>query len=153
MRGGRPCVAIWCNQRLRYGVVVHHDTVLGAATPAEVHATRHVVRARQGLGCDKVGQACDTAGHKPRYGRAQAHDTAPNARSVRDLGAMGAQLGFRVCTLCTQPSFDSMHCSESLFGTLFMRTVHEHCSRGFQKKKKKKKSNQIKSNNFFLKIR
>ena len=31
--------------------------------------------------------------------------------------------------------FDSVHCSESLFGTLFMDTVHEHCSRGFQKNK------------------
>ena len=50
------------------------------------------------------------------------------------LGVVLAQLGFRVCILCTQPSLDSVHCSKSLF----MNTVHEHCSRGFQKNKNKK---------------
>ena len=60
------------------------------------------------------------------------HNTAPSPRPRSSARAVGAQLGFRVCILCTQPSLDSMHCSESLFGTLFMNTVHEHCSRGFQ---------------------
>ena len=48
------------------------------------------------------------------------------ARLVRTAWVQGVHL-------CSQPSFDSVHCSESLFRTLFMDTVHEHCSRGFQK--------------------
>ena len=38
--------------------------------------------------------------------------------------AVCVQAGARVGALCTRLNFDSMHCSESLFG---------HCSRGFQK--------------------
>ena len=45
-------------------------------------------------------------------------------RSARATWAMG---------VCTRPSFESMYCSESLFGALFMDTVHEHYSQGFQK--------------------
>ena len=63
---------------------------------------------------------CDTVGH--------------GLGAVRTRRARAcAQLGFRVCTLCTQPSFDSVHCSESLFGSLFMNTVHEV----FKKKERK----------------
>ena len=36
---------------------------------------------------------------------------------------------------------------DSLFGTLFMNTVHEHCSRGFKKKTFK---NEIFKNKFFV---
>ena len=57
--------------------------------------------------------ACDTATIR----RSTCHDTAPSARYAR---AMGAQPRFRLCTLCTQPSLNSGHCSESLFGTLFI---------------------------------
>ena len=56
------------------------------------------------------------------------HDTALCAQPRRS----GREAWVRVCTWCTQPSFDSVHCSESLFGG----TDHEHYSRGFQKKKK-----------------
>ena len=43
----------------------------------------------------------------------------------------------RLGALCTRLSFDSVLCSESLFGILFMNNVHEHCLRGFQKKNKR----------------
>ena len=39
--------------------------------------------------------------------------------SGHDLGtarAVCARSGFWVCALCTQPSFDSVHCLQSLFG-------------------------------------
>ena len=78
---------------------------------------------------------------RPRNGRAQArhgrggghdmtqcesHDTALCARLERC-----ARAGWvRVCALYTRLSFDSVHCSESLFETLFMSTVYEV----FQKK-------------------
>ena len=79
------------------------------------------------------GVATSRARHSARHGRActatlpgQACKKAQCTRSVRAGWA-------KVCTWCTRLSFDSMHCSESLFGTLFMNTVHEHCSQGFQK--------------------
>ena len=57
--------------------------------------------------------------------------------STHDLGtarAVCTRPGFWVCVLCTQPSFGIVHCSGHCFGTLFMDTVHEHCSQGFKKK-------------------
>ena len=75
-----------------------------------------------------------------RHGRCWAYDTATcTPRHDRDTAGLGEVRAawVRVCTWCTQPSLDSVHHSESLFGTLFMNTVHEHCSRGFKKKKKK----------------
>ena len=47
--------------------------------------------------------------------------------SAHDLGTarvVCTRLGFWMCALCTQPSFDSVHCLQSLFGSLFMKTVH-----------------------------
>ena len=126
-------------QGLRYGAQRH-----GA------EALRH--GAQQGLGLRYnfyivTGGSCDTACQRLRGRNDMAwhdHDTAghrrdtaweeatirPSARTTtwrceRGLGTMCAQPGFRVCTLCTQPSLDSVHCFESLFGTLFMSTVHE----------------------------
>ena len=49
------------------------------------------------------------------------------ALRVQCARAMCARPGFWVCALCTQPSFDSVHCLQSLFGSLFMSTTHEHC--------------------------
>ena len=95
--GATVGVAIQRSQGLRYGAAVRHDTALGVATRATAPATRHAVRTRHGWGGWPGHNAC----------------------------AIGAQAGFRVCTWYTQPSFDSMHYSESLFGTLFMNTVHE----------------------------
>ena len=90
-------------------------------------ATRDTARA-QGLSagcvviqaCDTGGQAYDTAG--------QAYDTAGHKPTTLPAWAQPrpVRAGWvRVYTWCTQPSFDSVHYSESLFGTLFMSTVHE----------------------------
>ena len=54
------------------------------------------------------------------------HDTVPNTWRAHSQGPLGVHL-------CTRPIFDSVHYFESLFGSLFMDTVHEHCSRGFSK--------------------
>ena len=58
---------------------------------------------------------------------------AATRRCAPGLGAVCMQPGFRVCTLCTRPSFDSVHCFESLFRSLFINTVHG----GFSKIKNK----------------
>ena len=60
------------------------------------------------------------------------HDTALCARPRRSACAACEQPGPWVGALCTRLSFDLVYCFESLFGTLFMNTVHEHYSRGFQ---------------------
>ena len=73
----------------------------------------------------------DTTGRELRHGKAR-----PATR--RSARAVCAQAGPRLGALCTRLSFDSGHCSESLFGTLFMSTVHEVL-----------KKNQIKSNQIF----
>ena len=56
----------------------------------------------------------DTTGHKPTT---QPRHGWPG----RSAHGLCAQAGFRVCTWCTQPSFDSVHYSEALFETLFTR--------------------------------
>ena len=63
----------------------------------------------------------DTAQRTPRHGAQLALCSRPG-RSAR---AVGAQPGFKVCIWCTQPSFGLSALFQSLFGTLFMRTVHE----------------------------
>ena len=56
---------------------------------------------------------------------------AETRRCARGLGAVLAQrvrsLGHG-CVHCALDSFDLVHCFESLFGSLFMNTVYEHCS-------------------------
>ena len=64
--------------------------------------------------CGTASACCGTVGGGLRNGASAHHDTVPSARPE-----------FRVCTLCTRPSFDSVHCSESLFESLFMNTIHE----------------------------
>ena len=73
------------------------------------------------------GGSCDTARVRRhcRTRPATRPDGATTRRPAHGLGAVCAQPGFRVCTLCTRLSFDSEHCSESLFGSLFMNTVHK----------------------------
>ena len=44
-----------------------------------------------------------------------------------------AHVGPRVGAVCTRLSLDSVHCSESHFGTLLMNTIHDHYSQGFKK--------------------
>ena len=55
------------------------------------------------------------------------HDAQPVlcARPGRNVCAVGVQLGFKVCTLCTQPNLDSGHCLGHCSWTLFMSTIHE----------------------------
>ena len=98
-------------------------------------ATLHCVRSiRRGMGLGITIQFC-IATRRRRYGRRRpatrrlsatirlstCHDTAPSTRCARDLGIVCTQPGPWVCALCTQPSFDSGHCFESLF----LSTVHE----------------------------
>ena len=97
------------------------------------HATRLAVRARHGLGHNRIlyrdrGQrqqrcntahqrargrndtergACDTAGEGATTGPSMRHDTA---LCVRLCGCSGRAA--RVCWVCTQLSFDSVHCYE-----------------------------------------
>ena len=68
--------------------------------------------------------------------------TQPSAQRARGLGPSVPASWVRVCTLYTRLSFDSVHYTKSLFRSLFMNTVLEHCSRGF--KKKQVKLNKIK---------
>ena len=74
----------------------------------------------------------------PGFGASQPRHGPACPRPGRCAHAVCAQPGSVECAPC---ALDSVHCSESLFGTLFMSTVHEVF--------KKKISNQIKSN--FLK--
>ena len=97
----------------------HSSACGGAATLRTRHRPRYgraCVATRPGVGYDTTTTRCLVR-----------HDTADPACSVR-----AARVRW-VCILCTQLSFDSGHCFESLFGVLFMNTVHEHCSRDFRK--------------------
>ena len=63
-----------------------------------------------------------------RHGQARPrHGACAATTRLRERRARGlfAQPGPWVCALCTRPSFDLVHCYESLFGSLFMNTVHE----------------------------
>ena len=90
---------------------------------------RYSARARG----NTTGGPCDTA---PRR-----HDTSLSAPQHEAQCVACARLGRNVrvtwvpwvCSLCTQPSFDPVHCLQSLFGALFMDTSHEHCSWSFKK--------------------
>ena len=70
-----------------------------------------------------------------RQGREEGHDMAGGGlrqgvgyattrHLARAVVAQCARCWVRVCTLCTQPSLESGHYSESPFGG----TIHEHCS-------------------------
>ena len=79
-----------------------------------------------GTARDTASARCDTARGGPQYGASAHQDMVPSAQPGRSVSATRVPW---VCTLCTRPSFDSVHCFESLF----MNTVHEV----FKKKKKK----------------
>ena len=64
------------------------------------------------------GACCDTTGRALRHDRACA---ATRPGQAYDMENLCAQAGPKVGALCTRLSFDSMHCSESLF----MSTAHE----------------------------
>ena len=99
-RHGWPVRMAWLlgciSRQARHGRKRRHDTTQGAP--------------RYGAGGARHGSqhtACDTAGPDLRH------------------SAVCSQARPRVGTLCTQLSFDSVHCSESLFWTLFMNTIHK----------------------------
>ena len=106
-------------RRLAVGCVCRDmpgDTALGRAA--------WLVRARR-AGARRVGARGDIAGPSLRHGRArpttrpgQAYDTTQCARRLGHGCAPGAPNQF--WTQCTV--------SESLYRTLFINTVHEHCS-------------------------
>ena len=96
-----------------------YDTALCRDTAGPDVATRRSSARVRAM--TRSGTGATQPGRRPRYD--SAHTTT--RRSAR---AAYAQPGPWVGALCTRLSFDSVHCFESLFGTLFMNTVHEHCS-------------------------
>ena len=62
-----------------------------------------------------------------------AHCSAHNLGTAR---AVCERPRFWVCALCTQPSFVTVHCSGSLFMTLFMNTVHRDLKKKYKNFKK-----------------
>ena len=152
-RHGRPRARACDNTRVRslanevsrYKVVlwlggnlVGRDTARGWAaglyheTGATRHRERHdTARERRNTG-PRYGRLC------LRHGRPQA-TTRPSARHDTTLCArrgLCTQAEPRCAPGAPDPVLDSVHCFQSLFGTLFMSTVHEVF--------KKIKSNQIK---------
>ena len=98
----------------------HNDTVQEVCDTAE--GTRHDAHCARGKGqaYDTEGQACYTVGHRLRHDR-------PGC-SARGLCA---QLSLGVHLVHPTQFWTQCIVSDSLFGTLFMNTVHEHCSRSF----------------------
>ena len=80
-----------------------------------------VIRRAAAQNHDTVGLGHDTAG--------PGHDTTePGLRhdQARPATRRNVRAGWaRVCTWCTQPSFDTVHCFQSLFRPLFMNTIHK----------------------------
>ena len=66
----------------------------------------------------------------PAIRRCGSHDKAPSTRCASGLGVVRTQPGPLGVHLCTQPSFGLSALFQSLFGPLFMNTVHKF----FQKK-------------------
>ena len=97
---------------LRYGVVAPCDTTACARDTANAHCD---------TACDTAGYNHDTALMRATTRPSAICHTALGAWPRRSARATCAQPGPWVCSLCTRPSFDSVHCSESLF----MNTVHE----------------------------
>ena len=108
--------AVWLTDVSRYNRLYHdrrrlgnwlcRDTMLRHGQ--EGTTIRRKRRAtRSDTGCDK------------------AHNTVMTRPACKQCARPVREGWARVCTWCTQPSFDSVHSSESLFGILFMRTVHE----------------------------
>ena len=149
--GATACALGLANEVSRYkvmlwlgGSLVGCDTARGWAaglyreTGATRRRERHDTARAHGNTGPRYGRLC------LRHGRPQAmpRHGVLCARPWRSARGLCAQAEPRCAPSAPDPVLDSVHCFQSLFGTLFMNTVHEHCSRGFQKKKIK--SNQIK---------
>ena len=113
---------------LGHDTILFHDRGQKAASlrhgaPARACAQRH----RRGL----LRHDLEGATTQSRVRHDTAH-LAPRLSATCALpGRSGRAAWVRVCTWCTQPSFDSVHSFESLFRTLFMSTVNKV----FKKKK------------------
>ena len=94
------------------------------------------------LGHDTAGDFRDTTGGRLRHDTYACHDmtlvratTRPSTRRARGLGAVRSQwacsLGSRCALGAPNPVLDSVHCFSHYLRTLFMNTVHEHCSQIF----------------------
>ena len=70
---------------------------------------------------------------------ATRHDSA---RRACNLGLVRARPGSWVCALCIRPSYETVHCLGSLFGSLFMDTVH--------RVKNKNKNKRVQKNKIFV---
>ena len=99
-------VGVWVTIQFLY-----HDR--GETTRRVSRLATRPVRARHGQGrCDTAQCApCDTVLFTLDLGTRLGHS------------ARAAWVPW-VCSLCTQPSFDPVHYLQSLFGSLFMDTVH-----------------------------
>ena len=112
--------ATWQGEVPQYGAegarhgALRHNTVRDMARSIRLAARRVGAATLQGAPATRPGQACDIAGPGLQPGQARLA-TRHSARAVCE------QAGPRVGALCTRPSFDSVHSSESLF----MNTVHE----------------------------
>ena len=114
--GGRLGRWVVSRDRLRYGRGHGHDTV-GCVRDTVGEVCDTALQCARGRS-DTAGGAYNTVGPGLRHGQARPA-TRHSARTVC------TQAEPRVGALCTRLSFDSMHCYESLFGKLFMSTVHE----------------------------
>ena len=121
-----------CNKVLRHGrarprygrlcarhgrEALRHDRVSTATRSGLARDTKCRRRPATRRPCSTTRQR-----HGPRHGRGRPR----YGRGVPRHGARSVRAGWvRVYALYTRLSFDSVNYSESLFGTLFMNTVHE----------------------------
>ena len=106
------------------------DTVQPTTTQSAARATWVCIATR--FLCHDGGVVCarDTA---QRHGPATRRPTHDTAQCALRHGAVCVAWPW-VCAQCTRPNFDTVHCLGSMFGSLFMDTVH-----GVFKKKRKKR--------------
>ena len=81
---------------------------------------------------DTASQAYDTTDHRQRHGRGTTttrRQCEPRHGPARGLGVVHTQCAHSQGPLGVHPvhltRFDLVHCFQSLFGPLFMSTVHE----------------------------
>ena len=112
--GPLACIARQARHSAGSSTIRHrerHDTTLEAHDTAPCSTILCTIRRATAL---STTQGHDTAGPGLRHDQAR-----PATRRNVCVGWA------RVCTWCTQPNFDSVHCFQSLFEPLFMNTVHK----------------------------
>ena len=97
-------------------------------TRRELEAGRCVATRGHDTAQGRARLGYDTAGCGHAIRSCERHDTTPSAlykqpgRSARAVGVQPGPLGVH---LCTQPSFGLSALFQSLFGPMFMNTVHK----------------------------